>query len=183
MEEYDFLDKTYYKEISPFVGRRDCVVNIPFTVKYISYSALCEYKGMLSDEQDNNYFSIVKINVDKQNPYYCSEDGILFTKNKDKLLHLSLENDIFDKNNEYAIPNSVDSFSPLNGFPVFGSRVSFVFGKKIKQIDTYMYDDTGTDAIDNISTLDEPNWVIKGYKGTVAEEWAEKYNLKFVPLD
>lgn len=172
-------DTIFYKAVSAFSGIENCVLNIPSTVKYINHETLYEFIGMLTDKMAKESPFIAEINVDKDNPYYYSENGILFTKDKKSLLYHPLLNDMFYPNFEYTIPDFVDNFEPMSG--VSADCGCLIFGKNIKQINTNVCDGEGIDILDYANY--DSYLLVKGYKGTVAEKWARKYRLKFIPLD
>ena len=66
-------------------------IDLPKTVSFISESSMLGCKALQ------------EINVDKDNKYYCSVDGVLFNKNKTKLIKFPAGKDI----KEYSIPETV----------------------------------------------------------------------------
>lgn len=86
---------------------RNCIslieINIPKTVTYINM-----HRENTSLYERNPFFScsnLTKINIDNENQNYCSENGIMFNKNKTELLFYPIKNE----NINYTIPNSVTS--------------------------------------------------------------------------
>lgn len=71
---------------SPFGGLRDCTLNLPETVKVISAQSIRYVSGIMSEDDQDDLVHLVKINADEDNPYYSSEDGVLYSKDKKKLL-------------------------------------------------------------------------------------------------
>lgn len=70
-------------------------INIPASVAFIS-------EGAFSMDT-----SLASIDVDKNNPYYCCEDGVLFDKDKEVLLQHFIGN----SRKSYTIPESVKTIS------------------------------------------------------------------------
>ena len=168
--------------VSAFSGIRDCTLYIPATVKYISSDTLWEYLGYINSEEtigDSPHIS--QIYVDEDNPYYYSENGNLFTKDKKTLLFLN--KDISD----YTVPDFVENFIPSDNIPE--SLRNLTLGKNIKFIDASILDSEGCDVSECYDKESYEEYcfdsdiTVKGYKGTIAEEWAEKYYQEFVPLD
>ncbi len=80
-------------------------IHIPASVEKIGYS---EYSINPFDELNNvfsNNFYLTKIVVDEANPYFCSEDGILYTKDMSTLITYP-EGKTGDT---YVMPNSVSA--------------------------------------------------------------------------
>lgn len=160
-----------YEIISAFGGLRDCSLNLPKNVKVITVDSIRSYSGLFEDE-DRNKFPVFKgINVDKENPYYSSEDGVLYSKDKKKLLFIYLENEP----ENYKVPDFIESFEPALGVPGNNYKTSYSIeiGKNVKIINTCI--DRGED--------ETPKLVVRGYKGTAAEEWAKQEDVKFEALD
>ena len=173
------IDEYWYNELSPILGFGDCELNIPSTVKYISsrvFLEACEFDENYLDE----YFHITKINVDKDNPYYSSENGILFTKDKKSLLYADLSNESFMKGGDIILSENIEIFG---GRYYYEQIDTITFSKNIKSISAHLLDGLGSDASNEYPDIDEYDLIVKGYKGTVAEKWAKKYHAKFIPLD
>ncbi len=177
----DLEEEGIYYTVSPFDGFKKYEITLPSSLKYISNVVLYEPIGMYDDSIDLNWFNLTKINVDEDNPYYYSENGVLFTKDKKNLLYISELNDAFKNGFEYDVPDTVENFVKINGFTM-DTKGYLKFGKNIKSISAYFHRGDGIDVEDTFLDF-RPGIVIKGYKGTVAEEWAEKYYAEFVPLD
>lgn len=169
-----------YTVASAFACIDNCILNIPSTVKYISYEALAHPASLPEEplEYRTHNAYIKKINVDENNPYYYSENGILFTKDKKRLLFMDYDTAL-NSAEEYYVPDSVEIFQPIYGVAYYGC---LIFGKNIKKINTYLYDSYGT-CFPGVDARDKPDITVKGYKGTVAEKWAKKYKLEFIALD
>ena len=166
---------------SPFAGIKNCVLNIPPTVKYIEEKSLLSFKGYVSDDIKKYSPYIVEINVDSDNPFYSCKDGVLYNKKGDTLLFVEYYQ-AYKKSKsiadfEYIVPEQVKHFKPLNGILCDMSRIRF--NKHIKSIDTFVdYGEDGNVPIKNYN----PNLVVEGYKNTIAEKWAKKWYLDFVEI-
>lgn len=152
---------------SPFGGLRDCTLNLPETVKVISAQSIWYVSGIMSEDDQDDLVHLVKINADEVNPYYSSEDGVLYSKDKKKLLFV-----YFDYGwQSYSVPDFVESFEPSLGVP-YGFK-SIEIGKNVNNINA---------GID-IGEGNTPEFTVYGYKGTAAEEWARQEDLEFEALD
>ncbi|MGN0499455.1 MAG: hypothetical protein ACI4F6_10440 [Acutalibacteraceae bacterium] len=162
-----------YEVISAFGGLRGCTLNLPKTVKVITADSIDSCSFALEDDERVKFPVFIGINVDKENPYYSSEDGLLYSKDKKKLLFMNFNykmNSDYESNN-YIVPEFVESFEPLLGVP--HGLTSIEFGNNVKSINTYIDRGEG----------ETPNIVVRGYKGTAAEEWAKQEDVKFEALD
>ena len=74
-------------------------VRIPIGVQKLDYAFGCEQVSIFTISSNR----ISKIEVDKNNPYYCSENGVLFNKDKTKLIRYPQSH----KDSTYSIPISV----------------------------------------------------------------------------
>ncbi len=176
IEDYDYENECYYDfvEFNPIDYYAHNVVsalsgwalddlNLPKTIKYISKNALESWVG--ASTNDNDYYEsacIDDINVSQDNPYYSSENGELFSKDKKTLLF----SDFYDGvSTDYVVSSYVEHFYPINVISIPLGSVEF--NKGIKKITAYVYTEDGE------STL------VKGYKGTVAEDWAKEQEAPF----
>lgn len=105
--------------------------SIPDSVKVIAYFAfydslyLTEIKvnkniTNLPDETFGRCKALKKIEVDKDNPEYSSENGVVFNKDKTELLHYPVNK----TGTEYRIPDSVQTLGSY----------AFVYNKNLKKI-------------------------------------------------
>lgn len=156
-----------YEVISAFGGLRGCTLNLPKTVKVITADSIDSCSFALEDDERVKFPVFIGINVDKENPYYFSEDGVLYSKDKKKLLFMNFD---YESDN-YKVPEFIESFEPVLGVPC--GLTSIEIGKNVKSINTYIDRGEG----------ETPNIVVRGYKGTAAEEWAKQENVKFEALD
>lgn len=67
-------------------------INLPASISYIEEAYTFDYT-----------WDLIAINVDSKNPYYCSVDGVLFNKDKTRLLQYPKAKTDFS----YVIPNGV----------------------------------------------------------------------------
>lgn len=153
--------------VSAFGQLAQCTLNLPKTLKIITEVSIRSYSGLISDEDRYDFPCFFGINVDKENPYYSSEDGVLYSKDKKKLLFLYLRSGY----SGYEVPSFVEIFEPALGVP--GDNYSIEIGKNVKSINTYIDRGEG----------ETPKLVVRGYKGTAAEEWARQEDVEFEALD
>ena len=104
------------------------------------------------------------IDISKNNKYYCSIDGVAFSKDKKKLLKYPPAK----KDEIYTIPDSVSKLSMPMGFTLNENLKAVIIPKSVKEISLYTF---GT-------SLNS----IYGYKGTVAETYAKENGFKFIEI-
>ena len=140
------------------------------------------YAGNLENLKDienrDNYTFVKNIQVDENNKYYASKDGVLYTKDMKSLLFDAKLGWYYCTESSYSVPDFVENFEPSNG--IAENLGSIVFEKSIKKINTFI--DKGENGVEPDPEY-RLNVVVKGYKNTVAEKWAEKQYAKFKALD
>ncbi len=161
------IDDSYTR--GAFAGNRDFTIKIPSTVKIISNKTFLFYSGIMPNDAQDNFTLVKKVEVSEDNPYYSSYDGALYTKDKKKLL---FEPNFYLRyfSGSYTVPDFVETFEPCNG--VSEDLESLTIGKNVKYINAFF--DKGENGSSGI-----PNTTVRGYKGTIAEEWAEEQYAKF----
>ena len=112
----------------------------------------------------NGSHSFECIDISKNNKYYCSIDGVAFSKDKKKLLKYPPAK----KDEIYTIPDSVSKLSMPMGFTLNENLKAVIIPKSVKEISLYTF---GT-------SLNS----IYGYKGTVAETYAKGNGFKFIEI-
>jgi len=114
----------------------------------------------IGDSAFNLCDSLTSINVDSNNKYYLSEDGVLFNKDKNILIYYPSGKSV----NEYAVPGSVTSIGEyaFNSCPALASIT----------------------IPDNVTSIGANvfNGTIHGYEGSTAQAYAKKYGIKFMAL-
>ena len=149
---------------------KDCM-----NLRSITIGSGLENNVHMCDGTDTSYFygcsSIESITVTNKNKNYCSIDGVLYSKDKKKLLLYPPAK----KDKEYVITNGVETIG-----------YTFSDCKYLKTI-------TIPSSVDDIvNSLDVsgigycngkiPGFTIKGYKGTAAERYARNNDFNFVQL-
>ena len=104
------------------------------------------------------------IDISKNNKYYCSIDGVAFSKDKKKLLKYPPAK----KDEIYTIPDTVSKLSMPMGFTLNENLKAVIIPKSVKEISLHTF---GT-------SLNS----IYGYKGTVAETYAKENGFKFIEI-
>ena len=112
----------------------------------------------------NGSHSFECIDISKNNKYYCSIDGVAFSKDKKKLLKYPPAK----KDEIYTIPDTVSKLSMPMGFTLNENLKAVIIPKSVKEISLYTF---GT-------SLNS----IYGYKGTVAETYAKENGFKFIEI-
>lgn len=115
----------------------------------------------------NSNGSLISIKVSEDNMNYSSEGGVLYNKDKTELLIYPCSK----KEKIYNVSDSVEKIASIDG-DNFKYLKKLTFGKNISEINMHYYE------IESSSLQ-----IIAGYKGTVAEKFADKNNIKFIALD
>ncbi len=169
-----------------FGGIDYCRLSISKNVKYIAYHVFYDHYFNECDfdaEYGNLYASI---EIDRDNPYYVSEEKCIYSKDKKTVLYYNpYEN--FSIGKDLIIPDTVEYFEPLN--PLVDDDYKIIFGKNIKRIEACV--ELGDDGVTPHKIEEgfggekyfEPIVKVECYKGTVAEKWAKKHNLKYSYID
>lgn len=140
--------------------------------------------------------SLSEINVDKDNPYYTSVDGVLFNKDKSSLIVYPIGR----QDKSYTVPDSVttirgEAFSTaydcdgpkyswkdnrleILNIPLDSIVIPVGVTSIADSIFAVQYIDGG--AIDGFNHPD--NITIYSYTSTAAEEYAKKYDIPFIAL-
>lgn len=132
-----------YGTFNPFADTGFNSIYLPSTVKYIYLGALTANDQVFVPDDFKDDRAIPKeINVDPNNKYFCSENGILYSKDKSCLLCVPAAYEA----DELTIPDSVkyiaedaivcNNIKRINiGANVIGiSYPSYIFSKKLEQI-------------------------------------------------
>ncbi len=168
-------------------GKTGSIV-IPASIVYILYDAF------------NSCGSLTEIIVDKNNPVYMSQDGILYDKNQKQLICCP-----GGKTGSIVIPASVTSISEYSAFkgcsslteimvdennPVYMSQNGILYNKNQKKLIRCPEGKTGKIVIPkSIIDIDEyafdncKDLVLLVCKGSYAEAYAKNYNLNYRYID
>ena len=196
-------------------------ITIPDSVTTIEYCAFNQCSSLTSITIPDSVTSIglfafydcsrlTAIDVDTNNEYYASEDGVLFNKNKTVLIQYPIEKD----NQKYMIPDSVTSIGD-RAFEYCTSLTSITIPESVTSIGLgafeYCFSLTSITIPDSVTsigdfafeecssltsiTLNNPNCkifdskstihysaTIYGYEGSTAQAYAEKYDREFISL-
>ncbi|MBQ3138001.1 MAG: leucine-rich repeat domain-containing protein [Ruminococcus sp.] len=208
--EYLFAQCSGLKEITIPDGIKDigiaafseCInlenVIIPDSVKIIAPVAFSDCTSLKTITIPENVSTIGKgafldcpalteINVDSENSYFTSADGVLFNKDKTALVQYPE-----GKGNGYIIPESVTEINEM-AFSDCDDLSSITLHKNINKIGSSAFEECNNltsiifcnpecKIFDDAYTIPE-NTIIYGYAGSTAQEYAEKYEREFVVLD
>lgn len=161
------------KILGAFSGNTNFTLKIPSTVKYIGNLSFLCYSGIISDDDRKDFTFISSIEVSADNPYYWSNDGALYTKDRKSLLY-EPKLEWICSGVSYTVPDFIETFEPSNG--VDSNMAKIVIGNNVNKINTFI--DRGENTEDWV-----PDIVVFGYKDTVAEKWAEEQNTLFKEIE
>lgn len=158
-------------------------IKVPSTVKYIDSSLMYHYSGMVDSYLIDNSKTYYTFEIDENNPYFYSEGGCLYSKDRKTLNYVNFNyyKPSDDGRIDLKIDDTVENFDLIGGIPS-DLFMQLEFGKNIKKIDTYI--DYGEDGHEpNKSLAQSSKLSVKGYKGTAAESWANKQYLNFIAIE
>lgn len=159
------------------------IIKVPSSVKYIDSSLMYHYSGMVDSYLIDNSKSYCTFEIDENNPYFYSEGGCLYSKDRKTLNYVNFNyyKPSDDGRIDLKINDTVENFDLIGGIPS-DLFMQLEFGKNIKKIDTYI--DYGEDGHEpNKSLAQSSKLSVKGYKGTAAESWANKQYLNFIAIE
>lgn len=163
--------------LGAFAGNRDFTIELPSTVKYIGSYTFLYYSGVISEEDRDDFTLVKAVEVSDDNPYYASYEGALYTKDKKSLLYDPMLEWMYLQTS-YTVPDFVEIFEPTNG--VADSDVTITIGDNVKTINTFI--DKDEDGIEPNPAV-KPRLVVRGKKGSAAEEWAKEQYAEFEALE
>lgn len=169
-------------------------LTLPSTLKYIYYDVFSFRDAVFVSEQDAENPDIVLpecINVDPDNEYFSSENGILFSKDKSCLLYVptNIKADTISLNDnvKYVAEDAIicENVKYINiGKNVVGINYpSFIFGKKLEQIyvdeqneyysskDGVLFDKDKTILLNYPSMKQDKSYTLPDSVETVATDW------------
>ena len=151
-----------------FYSQNTINLKIPSTVKKILSLTSDTYL-----QNSNNWYCsdyvienrLTSIAVSEDNADYSSEEGVLYNKTKSEMLiYPPRKTDSY-----FKVPDTVEKIA-WNEADDFKYLTTLSVGKKMKEINLHIY-------------LQSSLKSIKGYKGTIAERYAEDNKLKFVSIN
>ncbi len=181
-KKYSSIDGVLFnKEMTKLIkypgGKTNSHYAVPESVKTILSNAFTYCKDLtsldvpasvelISDYAINsNDSNITSINVDGNNKYYSSQDGVLFDKAKKKLILYPY----YKKEKEYEIPKGVETIK----------KNAFINCYYLQQLTI----PTSVIAIEELVFNRNEQFCIKGKEFSVAHECAVKNNIPFIPID
>lgn len=158
-------------------------IKVPSSVKYIDSSLMFHYSGMVDSYLIDNSKTYCTFEVDKNNPYFSSEGGCLYSKDMKTLNYINFNYYIKDNNEktEFKVNDTVENFDLVENIPS-DLFVCFEFGKNIKDINANIdYGEDGSKP--NKELAQNLKLSVKGYKGTAAEKWANEQYINFIAIE
>ena len=179
----------------------DCVslesIKIPDSVKIIGSGALVKCSNLerveigknletFGDSVFSGCESLKTITVDEENPYFSAENGVLYNKDKTELLYYPAGK----TESAFVVPEGVMLINCAFDYCSFLKCIEIPASTTI--INGYIYECNSLEKITFYNkncliqfeedTIPETA-VIYGYKGSVAETYANTFNRRFVALD
>lgn len=175
-------------------AKTEVMFRIPSSVKKISYGAfnglsycntieISENVSSIMDDSFNDYCSVSNIIVDKNNKYYSSDDGVLFNKNKTKIIYYPGGKTA----TTYSIPDGVVEigYSAFNSCTLQNVKIpysvkiigpsAFKYAHELQKVKIpYTVKEIGCDAFWNCTNL-----IILCVKDTFAYNYAISYEYKY----
>ena len=185
----------------PFENTGFRSITLPSTLKYIYYETLSFGDAVYISEQDKENYDITlpeSINVDPENEYFSSENGILYSKDKTCLLNVPTNYQA----DALTVPDSVEyiaeeaivceNIKRLNiGKNVIGINYpSCIFGKKLEQINVdkqneyyssnngVLYNKDQTVLLNYPSMKQDKSYTLPDTVETVAANWGNVLNTE-----
>jgi hypothetical protein len=141
-----------------------------------------------------NSRNLVSINVDEGNEYFSSDNGVLYNKDKTSLLRYPAGK----QDREYKMPNSVKTFE-MSTFENCGNLSSISISNAVEYVYEFSFEGCTSlstliipasvtkagEALSAHSGSTPPDYLlltIYGVPGTLAEDIAKKYEVKFMAL-
>lgn len=169
--EYIKNEDDYYESygfLTTIPDDYEITLKIPSSVTDITANALDSIDSYHEDDffYSNGY--IIDIDVAEDNPLYCSENGVMYSKDKSWLLFFRpdpYDDENGGKRQTFTVPESVEYIAVTNLCETrIDPEYTLVLGKNIKKIYGYLSTgECGTYSCD-----------IKTEKGSYAEKWVKK---------
>ena len=166
-------------------------VSIPnsiISIKHMAFSG-CEGLNSISIGSklryiDTTFFeycsSLSEISVSSENLFFASENGVLYNKNKSQIIMYPPNK----SDDTYVVPDTVtiighNNYTYYN--KIIGANLkTVIIPKNVKDI----YEDSiGYKYNEEGKLVEVPDFTIKGYRGTVAESYANENHFSFVVID
>lgn len=150
-------------------------LKIPDTVTDISWEALDDYSVFVPDDFEGHYDTtgyITEIEVDENNPYYKSDDGVLLTKDGEWLLYLRPKDYDYENRWKYTVPDTVKYIANTHICDYIDDYYELTIGRNVEKIySDIWFGDCGSHHCD-----------FKVYRNSYAQRWLEAkgiidYNL------
>ena len=166
-------------------------VSIPnsiISIKHMAFSG-CEGLNSISIGSklryiDTTFFeycsSLSEISVSSENLFFASENGVLYNKNKSQIIMYPPNK----SDDTYVVPDTVTIIG-YNDYTYYNKIIganlkTVIISKNVKDI----YEDSiGYKYNEEGKLVEVPDFTIKGYRGTVAESYANENHFSFVVLD
>ena len=112
-------------------------IKIPDTVTDISCGALDDYSEFIPDDYEGHYDTtgyVTGIEVDENNLYYKSDDGVLLSKDGEWLLYLRPKYSDYDNRWQYTVPDTVKYIADTHISDYIDSYYDLTIGRNVEKI-------------------------------------------------
>lgn len=139
-------------------------VTIPESVKTIYEGALSSRNGLDTEKTVKSYFQnhLENIFVDENNKYFCSVDGVLYTKDKKYLIAYPFEK----KETEYVMEDETISMDPF-AFAGFSGLKHLVLGKSFENYEIFGFISRYFNINEGTISVDEENKLFYIHDGII----------------
>ncbi|MCH5304155.1 MAG: hypothetical protein J1E41_04770 [Ruminococcus sp.] len=151
-------------------------LKIPDTVTDISYKALDSYDEYIPDDAEGYFDSkgyVTGIEVDKNNSYYKSQDGVMFSKDGEWLLYLRPKYLDNYKKWKFTVPDSVKYIANTHICDYVDNYHELTIGRNVKKIYSSIW----------FGECGITNCIFYVYKNSYVQKWLEAQREGYILIN